>query len=74
MENALRQWIFGDKSPSKAHASIGTPLKSASGPGSQPIPTDTAALSVNSVASSVSNMSIGSPRELVYNVALAVGY
>ncbi|ORX38558.1 hypothetical protein BD324DRAFT_577947 [Kockovaella imperatae] len=55
MESALRQWIFGDRSPSKDHASIATPMKSSSDARkAQPV-------NMDNVNQSLSHLTVGSP-------------
>jgi len=60
MEQKVRTWIFGNTAPNKVPAKAESPVPSSAVAQPQAVPTPTAA---DSVASSVSNLSIASPRK-----------
>lgn len=61
MEQKVRKWIFGDKSPSSSSAGSAPPVSSRNAAStSQPVPVPSSASTVDS---SMSNLSIASPRE-----------
>jgi len=60
MEQTVRTWIFGNAAPNKTRAKREPAVQSSATTQPQAVPTPATA---DSVASSVSNMSIASPRE-----------
>ena len=64
MESAVRRWLFGDKAPTAAHASVASPMKPAASASARGIPIiNLPDPSTDSLASDVSNLRIATPRE-----------